>query len=162
MDRGATLATLETLRKPETMGTASPILFFASEHTSQYGWQCTDGAYETGLMASNNVFCAAEILPQGSLDVDLDGSIISGPTEELRSVNVAHLRTICQEYASSFGHFYDVLEEIWYQLHLGNTGAGANGTNTDVILNNAQLPPSKRHKLWRMLHKNTGSEGLRF
>ncbi len=116
---------------------------FAGEHTSQYGWQCTDGAYETGLMASNDVLCAAGIWPKGSLDVDLDGSIISGSTEELGSVNVAHLSTICQEYASSFGHFYDVLEKIWYALHLGDTGAGASGTNTHFNLNNAQLPPSK-------------------
>lgn len=125
---GGTFSLIEEFRVPEKMGTDGPILFFAGEHASDLGWQCVHGAYETGLIAAQGVLTAAGLMSSGLKTQDLDGfdDVVSGEDKrrskwkrqiKSRSVETGQLRELCKQYLHSAGHFYDIFDELLYQLH---------------------------------------------
>lgn len=64
---GAVFGDIAEFRKPEKMGGNKNVLFFAGEHVSdpEFGWQCVNGAYDTGLMAAYKLLVSAGVCDDG-------------------------------------------------------------------------------------------------
>lgn len=153
---GGDFGMIEEFKVPERMGTDKPILFFAGEHASDLGWQCVHGAYETGLIAAHGILVNAGLVPEGSrfqdLDVDeastqKDGTSRRPKRRKLQPsvdhLDVERIRKLCRDYTLSHGHFYDVFDEMLYQLYPEEYGSWLKDG----------LGTAKRKELWRQLQE---------